>query len=391
MKALTFLFSIITLSISSLAQWTEPVSGVSSDLNDVHFPTSLVGYAVGEGGSLIKSVDAGDNWTVLSSGSTASLQGVHFTSEDIGFIVGDNTMLTTTDGGTNWQTVSLPVSEILMDIEFTNATTGFCVGAGGTLLKTTDGGANWTIKDSDCDRYLSKIQFPTTNVGYATSKGYNSNFIKTTDGGETWFNDTIDANLIFGSFESVYFMDENTGLIGSWYIYGLVKTTDGGANWVDVSGTESPDLYSIDFANGSVGFAGGINGLVMTTIDAGDNWTSETIGNNVLALQALSSTTVICVGAAGYIAKKENATSSIVPDQPISISIYPNPSTGTFTIQTNSTGNKTYKLYSSDGKLIESLSSTDLSQSINIQQDSGIYLLEVTSEKESEVFRVVVE
>lgn len=373
------------------AQWTEPVSGVIADLNDVHFPTSTIGFAVGQNGTLIKSVDAGDSWTVLSSGSTSTFEGVHFIDANTGLIVGHNIMLRTTDGGSNWSTVSLPVSEVFMDVEFTDATTGYCIGAGGTLLKTIDAGLTWIVKNSDCTRYLSKIQFPTPSVGYATSKGYNSNFIKTTDGGETWFNDTIDASLIYGNLESVYFIDENTGLIGSWYIYGLIKTTDGGLNWMDVSGSENPDLYSIDFANGSIGFAGGINGLVMTTTDAGDTWSSENISGNVLALQALSTTDLICVGYGGYIAKKANATSNIDSENKITLNVFPNPSNGNFNIITNSNENKDVKLFSADGKLIQSFNTSDNKIELEILNGNGLYFLEISNEFGNELLKLVVE
>ncbi|MFT4600341.1 MAG: photosystem II stability/assembly factor-like uncharacterized protein [Arenicella sp.] len=390
MKSILQLLAIFLISIGANAQWTYPDSGITDDLNDVHFPTSNIGYAVGEGGSIIKSVDAGDSWTVLTSGVSSLLEGVHFLNDNLGYVVGDNVMLKTSNGGINWTTVTLPETGHLMDVEFTNATNGFCVGSDGILLKTSDAGLNWIAKNSDCNRYLSKIQFPSESVGYATSRGYNSNFIKTTDGGETWFSDTIDANLIYGSFESVYFMTEDVGLIGSWYIYGLVKTTDGGANWVDVSGPESPDLYSIDFANGSVGFAGDINGLFMTTTDAGDNWTSETITPSILALQALSATEVICVGSDGAIAKKANATSSIEDEKQLNINVFPNPSNGQFNISMNSNENKQIKVYTVDSKLIQQWTSSDYKTLIEIEQGTGVYFLEVMTNSSRETFKLIV-
>jgi photosystem II stability/assembly factor-like uncharacterized protein len=391
MKIVLHFLGIIFISMNAAAQWTEPVSGVSDDLNDVHFVTATIGYAVGEGGSLIKSIDAGDTWTVLNSGSTASFQGVHFLDADTGIIVGDNIMLRTTNGGLDWTTISIPFSDILMDIEFTSATTGFCIGYEGALLKTTDAGLNWTIKDSDCNRFLSKLHFPSATVGYATSKGYNSNFIKTVDGGETWFNDTIDANLIYGNLEAVYFIDENTGLIGSWYLSGIVKTADGGANWADVSGTEGPELYSIDFANGAVGFAAGSGGLVMTTTDAGDNWTSETISSSLFAVQALSATELVCVGYLGYIAKKANATSSINEAITAKAIVYPNPSNGQFTISTKSSNEKNCRIYAPDGRLIKAFTLSNQNIDIEIQEGSGIYFLEIINDGRRETLRLVLD
>lgn len=155
-------------------------------------------------------------------------------------------------------------------------------------------------------------------------------------GADMWVNDTVDAALIYGSFEAVYFTSENTGVIGSWNIYGLVKTNDGGANWVDVSGSASPDLYSIDFANEFVGFAVGLGGIIMTTVDGGDTRTTETFPSigSLNAVQALSSTVVVAIGGNGKIVKNVQATSGLSElNEHLSFTAYPNPFETNFTVE----------------------------------------------------------
>lgn len=327
MKVSISIIALLLTIFSAQSQWTEKVSGTTEELTDVYFIDEITGYVVGSVGTILKSSDSGETWNSLSSGTTERLEGVYFIDASLGYVVGNDIMLRTTDAGLTWSPVVTPVSVSFKDIEFTDALTGFCVGYGGTILKTTDGGTTWVQKDADCSRYLASVQFPSANVGYAVSVGYNSNFIKTTDGGETWENDTIDAALIYGNFETVYFTSETEGLIGSWYIYGLVKTSNGGVDWADVSGGTFPDLYSIDFANANVGFAVGF-GFVMTTLDGGDTWTTEvTPGIDQLsAVEAVTATFAIAVGPLGKIVKNTQATNDLDEmDNAINFSVYPNP------------------------------------------------------------------
>lgn len=370
-------FFIVT---SGIAQWSLKTSGTTSNLEDVHFPSSTIGYAVGEAGTILKSTDAGETWTAVTSGTNNYLHGVYFLDVNVGFAVGDDIMIKTSDGGVSWNPVSLPVTVDFKDVEFIDNLVGFCVGYNGTILKTTDGGITWVQKNSDCDRYLAKIHFPSPNVGYAVSKGYNSNFIKTTDGGETWMNDTIDANLVYGSFEGVYFIDENSGIIGSWYISGLVKTADGGANWSDVSGASTPDIYSIDFANDQVGFAVGLSGLVLTTTDGGNNWTPETVAsagtlNTVLALNA---TDVIAVGEGGVIIKNSNATSGLKKLE-LNASIYPNPIHEQCTVLLTEESIQSINVIDLSGKLVHHFDGNNSSsQTIGLSDlINGIYLIHI--------------
>jgi photosystem II stability/assembly factor-like uncharacterized protein len=61
------IFVFLLLS-SAQAQWTVVPSGSSNNLRGVFLLDSGVGYAVGEGGTILKSTDAGMTWNALVSG-----------------------------------------------------------------------------------------------------------------------------------------------------------------------------------------------------------------------------------------------------------------------------------------------------------------------------------
>ena len=75
----------------------------SNPLHGISFPisgASLVGYAVGEMGSIIKTIDAGNSWQAQVSGAGQRLNDVAFLDMDYGFAVGDGgTILKTESGG----------------------------------------------------------------------------------------------------------------------------------------------------------------------------------------------------------------------------------------------------------------------------------------------------
>ncbi len=75
----------------------------TNPLWSIDFPisgASQVGYAVGSQGTILKTYDAGMNWLPQQSGTNIKLNKVHFKDFDFGFAVGDGgIILRTTEGG----------------------------------------------------------------------------------------------------------------------------------------------------------------------------------------------------------------------------------------------------------------------------------------------------
>src|SRR5580700_299547 len=60
------------------------------------------------------------------------------------FAVGDNgTIVRTMDGGATWVQISSGTNAALNGASFAEANTGIAVGSAGAILRTTDGGATW--------------------------------------------------------------------------------------------------------------------------------------------------------------------------------------------------------------------------------------------------------
>jgi len=102
------------------------------------FPSSTVGYGVGDGGVIVKTLNAGLTWTPLTSNTSENLWGAYFTSTNIGFAVGENgTVIKTANGGSTWiNTTTDFSSENLYAVHFGTNERGITVGNFGTILIT---------------------------------------------------------------------------------------------------------------------------------------------------------------------------------------------------------------------------------------------------------------
>lgn len=73
---------------------------VYRDLNAVNFATPLIGYSVGEGGMILKTIDGSVVWNTQMSNTTLDINSVHFVGENLGYIAGaSGTVQKTINGG----------------------------------------------------------------------------------------------------------------------------------------------------------------------------------------------------------------------------------------------------------------------------------------------------
>ncbi len=111
-------------------------------LQDLHFPTSAVGYVVGDNGRILKSANGGLTWATQISNTGEHLNGVYFSSESVGMAVGNHVVLTTTNGGTTWTATS--TNWYLNHVRTTDGNTWFACGEEGVVLRSSNFGENWS-------------------------------------------------------------------------------------------------------------------------------------------------------------------------------------------------------------------------------------------------------
>jgi photosystem II stability/assembly factor-like uncharacterized protein len=259
------------------AGWLAQTSRATENLYDVFFDgAGRRGWAVGSGGTVLSTTDAGATWSRQSSGTLVTLRGVWFTSVREGWAAGHGgTVLHTLDGGSNWtRLASTASSENLMDVYFANRDTGWVVGAGGLILATTDRGETWR-RSLRGGFTLNGVMFTGLRDGWAVGDG--GVILGTHDGGVTWFG----APSVTGqALKALWRLDSRTAVaVGA---QGVVPRTVAAADSVAWALGNAGSLYQLEgvcLADTLTGFAVGSNGAgaVLRTSDGGETWAPQTV------------------------------------------------------------------------------------------------------------------
>ncbi len=206
--------------------WGYPTVPIERDLNKIVYVDAGTYFVAGGTKSsdsmqtILKTTDNGNTWIVKRDTYGSWLNSISFIDTLKGFAVGDNgVIISTINGGNTWQSLVAPLQRDYTGIKFINSNVGYIVGgiATGlsrkTILRTINGGANWSTLLDTTGGILNDISFADSLIGYTV--GNSATVLKTTNGGLSWQPILIDVNLVGNeTFNAVKFLDKNFGAIG---------------------------------------------------------------------------------------------------------------------------------------------------------------------------------
>lgn len=316
-KLLAAAVLLFLFSLNARAQWTPAPSGTTSNLNGIRLLDSGVGFAAGDGGTILKTTDHSASWGPLTSGTTQALRDLYFFNESEGLAVGDNgVILRTTDGGASWATVTSGVRDSLHAVSFSGAN-GICGGTSQDILYSTDSGASWHVSQKGFfggGFFGAQMLSPT--LGFVS--GQNSIFQAfvgvTVNGGVSWTFHPFYFNGNEGTCDDLFFFDAATGITSGAIFDGtgaIARTTDGAVNW---SSTIHPQaLQGIDFPTPTTGWTVGYGGTILKSTDAGITFAPQTSGTSFDLFDvsfASDGVTGLAAGQAGTILRTSNGGAS---------------------------------------------------------------------------------
>ena len=290
---------IIVLNQTLVSQnWRHAVKGSFPGFNDVTFINSNTGFAVGLGGGIYKSTDAGVTWEKKESNINADLHAVYFLNENTGFVgASGRKYLKTLDGGETWtvdSVLTIPQEDgNIYGMYFSDSNTGWIMASQsansgiGWVLRTTNGGADWQINLTVSGNRLLAMDFYQANIGIVV--GRNVGVLYYTTDGVNWNLAPIPSlggfNYTRSDIRSVKMVSPTVAYATGWgSLVGLqpsihLKTTDGGATWTYMTQAEPnrtyDNMYGIYFKDELNGIAvGGASrgAVVVKTSDGGQNW-----------------------------------------------------------------------------------------------------------------------
>lgn len=376
-------FNLLSNKMLAQSGWIlQNYPGQFQALKDVKVFNVNTVIAVGDSGTIIKTIDGGISWVSQNSGTNADLYSVYFVDLNTGWTVGSGggTILITTNGGTNWSSQGSQNYDPLYSVFFINSSIGWIAGEDNTILKTTNGGTDWIFLQGVFPKSVRSIYFTDENNGCAAGIDYDGGsyfgvIIRTTDGGASWTAQYSGYWLL-----SIYFTDSGTGWAAGAGI--ILKTTDGGTSWnQQITGT-SYQLYSVHFSDSSFGWAAGFDGntssgIILNTSDGGINWNPTVIGADTVlySVQFADLNNGWAVGDNGAILHTTNGGVSFVEEEELNeiptefvlLPNYPNPFNPSTKIKYSipQISNVTIKVFDLLGNEIETL--------VNEEKPAGTY------------------
>jgi photosystem II stability/assembly factor-like uncharacterized protein len=154
-------------------------------LRAIAFASATVGYAVGDGGTVLKTSDGGATWPAIAGpGAGVDLTRVRCATESLCLFTtaAGLSIVRTADGGTSYSQVTASGSPIRA-VAFASPTRAVAAGAGGVTVLSDDGGATWRGVGGSIGGDLRSVVARPGGFGYAVGQ---ATIAATIDGGETW-------------------------------------------------------------------------------------------------------------------------------------------------------------------------------------------------------------
>jgi len=295
------------LAAASTLAWSSQASGTGEILWGVSCPSAIACVAVGESGTILRTIDGGANWFSQASGTTNRLESVSCPTVTACFVVGPfpPTVLITTDGGRTWSDHSADAPSPLAAISCANSNSCVAVGIGGSILVTHDAGNTWTALTADSSgNFLFGVDCPSESSCIAVG-GFGA-ILTTSDGGTTWSrqNSGTDRTLLginCPSTTSCLVVGGSSSRVGGNIVLG---TSDGGTTWstrhiVDVG----PQLVGVGCTSLSDCVGVGEGGAILGTADGGGTWSGQDSGttNYLQSVSCAGPSTCHVVGRQGTI------------------------------------------------------------------------------------------
>lgn len=231
----------------------------------VHSPDGNQVWAVGNNGSIWKSVTAGQSWSSYTLGG-ATYYSVFTLGTNVWIAGAGGILQRSNNNGISWSTSTIS-AQTLKSIFFVDANTGWIVGNTGTILKTINGGVNWTAQTSPVSNNLNSVKFTTANDGVACGDG--GKVIYTTNGGSTWLQYTTPTTY------NLLSIDRKSNTIIAGAEYGIaIKSANGGTSWnvINYKIDSKSDIAGIYMIDVNTFYSCGGGGFIRRSNDAGSTF-----------------------------------------------------------------------------------------------------------------------
>jgi photosystem II stability/assembly factor-like uncharacterized protein len=294
--------------------WVQVPLPVTGKLNDIKFTDPKTAYVFGDRGIVVKSTDGGVTWNLIDPGTTTDLNRCFFISPDECWVAGDEVILYSEDAGDSWSIVLEELPAPMNSLFFIDQDSGFIVGNFGHVLATYDKGLTWDTIIIEPFLHLKDILFTEDSLtGWIIGEA--GKILKSTDQGATWSVHYQHDNFIFSSisnpFDSVLYVTGRRDY-GVPYVYGLVVSSDDfGNSWGWYTSRFNAHLRSHFLFNQLRGVTVGDNGFIGLIDTENDKIIriNPVCDKNLRSLFLFEDSTVFVAGCSKNVFRKQKVSS----------------------------------------------------------------------------------
>jgi photosystem II stability/assembly factor-like uncharacterized protein len=296
--------SVIINSTDMGFTWTRKMLVPECCLLDIDFIGLQDGWAVGAG--ILHTTDGGKSWIrQYSSKPGSTMKMIRFINAQKGWAMGEGgEVLRTVDGGAHWAVSRLPSGWVnnefkgwLTCVSFADDLNGWILGNGSQAYQTTDGGSSWHSRSSQLRRVLGsrspaipdfkEVRFFTRDVGFMiveylnvleseasyVIRGSTLAVLKTENGGRQW---VLHGELRTPPLIKAYLVSEQEWWLQTSSRKSLQHTVDSGKTWMQVKLPEDVSESVLLFVDSKtiwmLSHAAGFDGSNLLTRDGGQTW-----------------------------------------------------------------------------------------------------------------------
>jgi len=239
--------------------------GSTENLNAIACRYQAEAWVVGDNATVLYTSDGGASWVSQTVPTTAHLRTLATQDDGPVYIGGDGTFLVTTDGGTSWTSLG-DGTRSFRSMSAAQAGTG--------VLALTDTGELWAY---DAGQLAHRGTIAGARAVHQTPEGEivmtaGAGIARSLDGGVTWRALDVDPTIVFDDIR----VNEDGTAVAVGAGGAIANVAIDGAVSVQYVGTAG--LHTIHIHGDEIGYAGGDDGQVLVTDDAGATWR---IGPNV--------------------------------------------------------------------------------------------------------------
>ncbi|HKO44542.1 MAG TPA: YCF48-related protein [Pyrinomonadaceae bacterium] len=214
--------------------WAPAAVSEQGSFGEVYFLNHDLGWVIGDGGRLYKTLDGGRTWHRKKSGVSANLQKIQFVNPLDGWVTGvsgdasqrPRVFLITRNGGDSWVNLSSNPFPAIYAFSFVNEFEGWSIDENNNVLQTTDGGRTWSLQRKGGRENWNDVHFISNEQGWLAGDG----ILSTRDGGKTWTSQLASSGGDAERFlDQILFIDNRRG----WAVglFRVLYTRDGGKQW----------------------------------------------------------------------------------------------------------------------------------------------------------------